>query len=292
MPTLLWRVLHSVGYQEGKEPRYYWSKEQLGDRTMVYVEAIIPPRGDDPNWGGWFFGSKGRNPWEGANRASFAALKDIMNSSPEILARALVGVFPRGDPYTSVWSQPKGMALTGGVEEGQGSDNPAMSAMFAMMKTYACLERSFGRLEEAFLVTCDEKRQVRREYEEEIERITGELTRMTLQRDQATHKEDVAMQDILALRDQLERMTLAHRNCEHMLVHVLNQRNEAWNEENVLRARQLELEQQLAAAEEYNGNLHEEVHQLHNQLHPFPGAAEAGDDDDGNASEMDSDHDE
>jgi hypothetical protein len=31
---------------------------------------------------------------------------------------------------------------------------------------------------------------------------------------------------------------------------------------------------------------------LHNQLHPFPGAAEAGDDDDGNASEMDSDHDE
>ena len=71
MPTLLWRVLHSAGYQEGKEPRYYWSKEQLGDRTLVYVEAVIPPRVDDPNWGGWFFRSKGRNPWEGANRASF-----------------------------------------------------------------------------------------------------------------------------------------------------------------------------------------------------------------------------
>ena len=54
-----------------------------------------------------------------------------------------------------------------------------------------------------------------------------------------------------------------------MLIHVMNQRNEAWHEENVLRARQIELEQQLAAAEEYNDNLHEEVHLLHNQLHPI-----------------------
>ena len=64
-------------------------------------------------------------------------------------------------------------------------------------------------------------------------------------------------------------MTVAHRNCEHMLIHVLNQRNEAWNEENALRARQVELEQQLAATEEYNDHLHEEVHLLHNQLHPL-----------------------
>jgi hypothetical protein len=98
MPTLLWRVLHSVGYPEGKEPHYYWSKEQLGDQTLVYVEAVIPPRGDDPNRGGWFFGSKGRTPWEGANRASFAVLRDIMESSPEVLGRALAGVFPRDDP--------------------------------------------------------------------------------------------------------------------------------------------------------------------------------------------------
>jgi hypothetical protein len=54
-----------------------------------------------------------------------------------------------------------------------------------------------------------------------------------------------------------------------MLIHVLNQRNEAWHEENVLRARQVELEQQLAATEEYNNHLHEEVHLLHNQLHPL-----------------------
>jgi hypothetical protein len=49
-----------------------------------------------------------------------------------------------------------------------------------------------------------------------------------------------------------------------MLIHMLNQRNEAWNEENALRARYGELEQQLAAAEEYNDHLHEEVHLLHN----------------------------
>jgi hypothetical protein len=36
-----------------------------------------------------------------------------------------------------------------------------------------------------------------------------------------------------------------------------------------LRAQQVELEQQLAAAEEYNDHLHEEVHLLHNQLHPL-----------------------
>jgi len=72
-----------------------------------------------------------------------------------------------------------------------------------------------------------------------------------------------------------------------MLVHVLGQRNEAWHEEDTLRTRQLELEQQLANAEEYSENLHEEIHQLHNQLHPhhLPGAAELADSKD----EMDED---
>jgi hypothetical protein len=35
------------------------------------------------------------------------------------------------------------------------------------------------------------------------------------------------MQDIRAMRDQVERLTLAHRNCERMLIHVMNQGNEA-----------------------------------------------------------------
>jgi uncharacterized protein YlxW (UPF0749 family) len=73
-----------------------------------------------------------------------------------------------------------------------------------------------------------------------------------------------------------------------MLVHVLNQGNEAWHVEDVLRARQVELEQQLDVVEEYNDNLHEQVHLLHNQLHPLPRAVE---NDDG-VPDMDSDHDE
>jgi len=71
-------------------------------------------------------------------------------------------------------------------------------------------------------------------------------------------------QDMLAVREQIDRVTTGHWNCERMLVHVLGQRNEAWHEEDTLRARQLKLKQQLANAEEYNENLHEEIHQLHN----------------------------
>jgi hypothetical protein len=65
-----------------------------------------------------------------------------------------------------------------------------------------------------------------------------------------------------------------------MLIHVLNQRNEAWNEENALRARQVELEQQLVAVEEYNDHLHEEVYLLHNQLHPLLPPEDENDNDD------------
>jgi hypothetical protein len=55
-----------------------------------------------------------------------------------------------------------------------------MSTMFAMMKTYACLECSFGCLNDAFLLSCDEKRQVQHEYDSEIDRLNEELAQMTL----------------------------------------------------------------------------------------------------------------
>jgi chromosome segregation ATPase len=120
--------------------------------------------------------------------------------------------------------------------------------------------------------------------------------------------------DVRALREQVGRLTTAKRNAECMLTHVLHQRNEAWSAENVLRARQFELEYQLANAEEYNDNLHEEVHRLNNQLYPDvpPGATEmdldededpeepeaptkddddAVDGDNANISDLDSDHD-
>jgi hypothetical protein len=50
---------------------------------------------------------------------------------------------------------------------------------------------------------------------------------------------------------------------------MMNLRDEAWHEENVLRARQVELEQRIEAVEEYNDNVHEEVHRLNNQLNPM-----------------------
>jgi chromosome segregation ATPase len=141
------------------------------------------------------------------------------------------------------------------------------------------------------------------------------MAQLTRQRDQATQRTGVYEGDIRVLREQLERLTTANQNGEHMLIHVLHQRNEAWSEEDVLRARQVELEQQLANAEEYNNNMHKEVHQLHNQLHPYvpPRAAEIdldededpeepeapvedddddADGDDGDVSDLGSDHDE
>jgi chromosome segregation ATPase len=139
------------------------------------------------------------------------------------------------------------------------------------------------------------------------------MAQLTHQRDQTNQRTRVFEGDVHALREQIDRLTTANRNAERMLIHVLHQRNEAWSVEDVLRARQVELEQQLADAEEYNDNLHEEVHQLHNQLHPYvpPGAAEmdldededpeepeapTNDDEDdgghGDVSDLDSDHDE
>jgi hypothetical protein len=82
--------------------------------------------------------------------------------------------------------------------------------------------------------------------------------------------------------------------------------------EDVLRARRVGLELHIVNAKDYNDNLHEEVHQLHNQFHPYvpPRAVEMDldededpeepeapteDDDDadgdnGNVSDLDSEH--
>jgi hypothetical protein len=193
MPTLLWRVLNSIGYPEGKEPRYYWNRDQLGDGTLVYVEVIVLARGEDPNWGGWSFGSKRKTPEEGASRAAFVVLRDIMERFPEELASAVAGVFPRGDPYTTMWDQPEGKALEGGHGECRHSDNATMSAMFTMMKTYASLERSFGCLASSLGQALDKKHQVQHDHSNEMERLQAKLAQMTLKRDQAIHRDEVAM---------------------------------------------------------------------------------------------------
>jgi chromosome segregation ATPase len=102
-----------------------------------------------------------------------------------------------------------------------------------------------------------------------VERLRAELAEVTAARNAARQQLEQVIRD----RDQetlaVQRLTVANRNCQRMLVRVMNQRDEAWHEENVLRARQFELEQQLENAEEYNDNLHEEVHRLNNQLNPL-----------------------
>jgi len=49
--------------------------------------------------------SRGSTPFKGASRAAFAVLRDLMVTFPQELAHAFGGVFPRGDPYTSVWEE-------------------------------------------------------------------------------------------------------------------------------------------------------------------------------------------
>ena len=46
-------------------------------------------------------------PFQGASRDAFAVLRDIMERFPQELAHAFAGVFPRGDPYTSVGISPR-----------------------------------------------------------------------------------------------------------------------------------------------------------------------------------------
>jgi hypothetical protein len=315
MPTLLWRVLSYVGYPDGMEPRYFWSNERLGEGLLVTLEAVVHPRGDGSEWTGWRFESTGRTAKEAAERAAFGILRDIMDRFPQELAAAIVGVFPRGNPSTDSWQQARGRSLEISAAEVQNSDNPAMSAMFVVMKAFDGVEGSLRRVSGALGQDRDDRRQLQRDHDAKIERLTVEMAQLTRQRDQATQRTVVFEGDVRALREQVGRLTTANRNAEHMLTHVLHQRNEAWSTENMLRARQFELEQQLADAEEYNDNLHEEVHRLNNQLHPYvpPGVPEmdldedkdpeepeapvgehndAADGDNTNVSDLDSDHDE
>jgi predicted nucleic acid-binding Zn-ribbon protein len=83
------------------------------------------------------------------------------------------------------WDQSEGSALERSADEDQHSDNTTMSAMFAMMKTYGGLERYLRHLSTSLLTVQDEKRQLQREFDSEVERLQVELAHVTLERDQA-----------------------------------------------------------------------------------------------------------
>jgi hypothetical protein len=103
----------------------------LAEDGIAMVEAIVPALGDAPEWDGWHLEFEGRTPIEGAEGAAFHVIRDIMSRFPNELVAALVGTFPRNDPRNAIWVQPQGSALVRGPDEGQTSDNHAMSAMFA-----------------------------------------------------------------------------------------------------------------------------------------------------------------
>ena len=83
-------------------------------------------------------------------------------------------MLPHGDPYTSVWDQSKVDALERSADEDQHSDSTAMSAMFALMKTYGGLERCLGRLSGSLLTVQDEKRQLQHEFDSQVERLQAD----------------------------------------------------------------------------------------------------------------------
>jgi hypothetical protein len=106
------------------------------------VTDVLKPRPDNPLMGGWHFGLLGRTPREGASRAAYKILQDLVNRFLGEIATAMLGVFPRGDIFNPKWDQPEGRALTGGDSEQQRSDTTTSSVMFAMMQLYNNVERN------------------------------------------------------------------------------------------------------------------------------------------------------
>jgi hypothetical protein len=109
-----------------------------------------------------------------------------MDHFPQELAAAIVGVFSRGNPSTNSWQQARGRPLEIGAVEAHNSDNPAMSAMFTVMKAFDGVEGSMRRVSSALGQARDDQRQLQRDHDAEIERLTAEMVQLTRQRDQAT----------------------------------------------------------------------------------------------------------
>jgi hypothetical protein len=61
----------------------------------------------------------------------------------------------------------------------------------------------------------------------EEERLRAELSRVTAERSAAQQRLKQVTQEQDQETLEVQKLTVAHRNCECMLIHVLNQRNEA-----------------------------------------------------------------
>jgi uncharacterized coiled-coil DUF342 family protein len=140
-----------------------------------------------------------------------------------------------------------------------------MSAMYAAIRAYQGLECTYWTL--TGLRGDDRlksRKQKKKKQARAIASLQEQLADMSLQRDQALKRGDSALQRVHTL-------TQANNNADRMIGQLVQERNEAWNERDLLRQRVEELE-------EYNVNLHEEFHTLYNGISPYaprPSASEA-----------------
>jgi hypothetical protein len=105
-----------------------------------------------------------------------------MDRFPQELVAAMAGVFPRGNPSTDSWQQARGRSLEIGAAEAPNSDNLAMSAMFAVTKAFDGVEGSLRHVSSALGQARDDRRQLQRDHNADIERLNAEMARLTRQR--------------------------------------------------------------------------------------------------------------
>jgi hypothetical protein len=134
--------------------------------------------------GGWHLGSSGRTPREGASRAAYKILQDLLDRFPREIATIMRAIFPRGDPFNPKWDQPKGRALTGGDSEQQHSDTVASSAMFAVMQLYNSSERNLGMIDSSLTLAQNKLYQAQEAHAAELAQVQAELAQVTLQKDE------------------------------------------------------------------------------------------------------------
>jgi DNA repair ATPase RecN len=149
--------------------------------------------------------------------------------------------------------------------------------MYAAIRAYQGLENTYWTLTG---LRGDDRLEARKQKKKQARAIASlqeQLADMSLQRDRALERGESSMQ-------QVERLTQANRNADRLLEQLVQERNEAWNERDLLRQRVEELE-------EYNANLHEEFHALYNGMGPYapPNAAQMDLDDDAAAEGSDGD---
>jgi pantothenate kinase-related protein Tda10 len=105
-----------------------------------------------------------------------------MDRFSQELVVAMARVFLRGNPSIDSWQQARGRPLEIGVAEAQNSDNFAMSAMFAVMKAFDRVEGSLRHVSGDLGQAHDDRCQLQRDHDTEIERLNAKMAQLTHQR--------------------------------------------------------------------------------------------------------------